>query len=472
MSIPIFGVLVIALGVWCQFGTFERALVTMFALTPLAGVAALDLPALGGASITPANFFILFYLLRIVAMRDGTTRLVAEVGPRRPLFVFLMLIIWILGSAILLPRLFAGMTDVFSLERTLTPTTGTAPLRPTSGNVSQGVYAAGGFAVACVTSAFARQRGGAEAALRAIIVVTGIDMAFAVVDLVANAVHAGFVLDIVHTANYSFLAGDEVGGVKRLTGSFTEASAFAFFSMSLLGLNLSLFVMNLRPRFTGPATILLTIFIVLSTSSAGYAGLGALYGGFFLYAVVMALTRRRKRPIALALMIGGAGFLALAIVVLFVPSVAKVAWNVIDQSLIQKGASDSAYERGLWNAQAIQIFRDTYGLGAGIGSTRVSNYVLVLLSNLGVIGLVLFVILMIWLLTGPLANHPKTLASRIAFAARSAILASLVPPLFVGTIYDLGTMFYLLVGLAASGIGTGREARHPAVARCPRAMSQ
>jgi hypothetical protein len=126
----------------------------------------------------------------------------------------------------------------------------------------------------------------------------------------------------------------------------------------------------------------------------------------------------------------------------------------------------------LWNAQAIQIFRDTYGLGAGIGSTRVSNYVLVLLSNLGVIGLVLFVILMIWLLTGPLANHPKTLASRIAFAARSAILASLVPPLFVGTIYDLGTMFYLLVGLAASGIGTGREARHPAVARCPRAMSQ
>jgi hypothetical protein len=445
----------------------------MFALTPFAGVAALDLPALGGASITPANFFLLFYLLRIVAMRGGAARLGAELGPRRSLFPFLMLIIWILGSAILLPRLFTGMTYVFSLERTLTPATGPSPLHPTSGNISQAVYAAGGFAVACITSALARQRGGAEAALRAIIVVTTINMAFAVVDLVANAVHAGFILDVVHTANYSFLAGDEVGGVKRLTGSFPEASAFAYFSISLLGLNLAFFVMNLKPRITGPATILLTIFIVLSTSSAGYAGLGALYGGFFVYAVVAAITRRRKRPISIALALGGCGIIALAIIILFVPSVAKIAWNVIEESLIQKGASDSAYERGSWNIQAMQIFRDTHWLGAGIGSTRVSNYVLVLLSNLGIIGLVLFVVLILRLVTGRLASHPKTLASKITFAARSAILASLVPPLFVGTVYDLGTMFYLLVGLAASGIASGYEARDAATARLldvPRAM--
>ena len=42
----------------------------------------------------------------------------------------------------------------------------------------------------------------------------------------------------------------------------------------------------------------------------------------------------------------------------------------------------------------------------------------------------------------------------IVWAARIGILVTLIPSLLVGTVYDLGTMFYILVGVAASGAAT------------------
>ena len=393
MQPTLFGALVAILGIWCQFGGFRRTVVAMMGLTVFGAVAALDLPALGGASVTPANFFLLFFLLRLVSMRAGATSLVAEIAPRRPLFVFLLLIIWIVGSAFLLPRLFDGATDVFSLSRSLDNDGGTTPLHATSGNLSQAVYAIGGFMVACGMSAFARRPGGSKAVLSGLVLITSLDIGFAILDVITSATHTGFILDAIHTASYAFLTDDELGGLKRISGSFSEASAFATFSLTMLGVNFALFVQKVRPRFTGPASLMLTAFIALSTSSAGYAGLGVFYALFFGYALVVGLLFRRRRVIAIAFGTICAGLFAVSFVFLLVPSVAKIATTVITQSLLAKGASDSAIERGSWNAQALQVFQDTHWLGAGIGSTRVSNYALVLLSNLGAIGFCLFVLL-------------------------------------------------------------------------------
>ncbi len=452
----IFGALVAVLGVACQFGPYRWTLVAMFGLVVFGATSALDLPALGGASVTPANFFLMFFLLRLVSMRDGLSALVAEVEPRRPLFLFLLLVVWIVGSSMLLPRLFAGATNVFSLARTLDTDNGTVPLQPTSGNISQSVYALGGFFAACATAAFARRKGGLRAALSALMLATSLDLFFAFLDVVTGATHTSFLLDPIHTASYTLLTDDELGGLKRIAGSFTEASGFASFSLTLLGFNFSLFVAGIRSRFTGPASALLTGFIILSTSSAGYVGLAVFYALFTLYALLTAVLARRRRAIVIAAGGLGVAVLLVSIIILFIPAVADVAQSVINDSLLSKSTSDSAVERGSWNATAWQVFQDTHWLGAGIGSTRGSNYVLVLLSNLGAIGFVLFVMLVLRVTLGRLAPALSGEDRGIVWAARIALLTSLIPSVLVGTVYDLGTLFYGLIGIAAAGAALRR----------------
>ena len=449
MQPTLFGALVALLGIWCQFGSYRRTVVTMVGLTVFGAASALDLPALGGSSITPANFFLLFVLLRLVSMRGGGEALIAEVAPRRTLFPFLLLVIWIFGSAFLLPRLFDGAVDVFSLSRS-DDSDGTSPLHPTSGNLSQAVYAVGGFLVACATCAFARKPGGSRTLLAALMLATSLDIGFALLDVVTAATHTGFILDPIHTASYAFLTDDELGGLKRISGSFSEASGFASYSLTLLAVNFSLFVAGVRPRFTGAASLMLAGFIVLSTSSAGYAGLAALFGAFLVYAAI-GLVRGRRRVVTIAAATVGAGILGVSLVVLFLPSVASVAEAVIGESLLNKAATDSAIERGSWNAQAMQVFVDTHWLGAGIGSTRGSNYALVLLSNLGAIGFSLFVLMLLRVTASRMAEALRDEERAVVWAARIGLLTTLVPSLLVGTVYDLGTLFYVLVGVAASG---------------------
>ena len=452
MQPTIFGGLVIALGIWCQSAGFGRTVVAMFALVVFGAAAAVNLPALGGASITPANLFLVFYLLRLVSMRDGAGLLLAEVAPRRPLFLFLLLVLWTFGSAFLLPRLFDGAISVFSLSRALSNEGDLTPLHPTSGNLSQAVYAAGGFLAACATAAYARRPGSAAAIISGLVLVTSLHIGFAILDLLTSATHTGFILDVVHTASYAFLTDDELGGLKRISGSFSEASAFAMFSLTLLAVNFTLFVANVRPRFTAAASLLLTGFVALATSSAGYVGLGAFYVAFLVYAAGDALVLRRKRAAMIALGLIGGAVLLVSSIVLFAPSVATVAQAVINDSLLNKATSESGLERGSWNTQAWEIFMGTYGLGAGIGATRASNYALVLLSNLGLIGALLFLALMVRLTASRLAAPNLTREDRaVVWAARAGMLTVLVPNLLVGTVYDLGTLFYCLAGVAAAG---------------------
>ncbi len=456
MQPTIFGALVIALGIWCQFGGYARTVVAMFALVVFGATSALDLPALGGASVTPANLFLVFYLLRLASMRGGAGLLLAEIGPRRPLFAFLLLVLWIFGSAFLLPRFFNGAIDVFSLSRSADNTGDLTPLHPTSGNLSQAVYALGGFLAACATAAYARKPGSATAILAALGVVTSLHLGFAVLDLVTSATHTGFILDVIHTASYAFLTDDELGGLKRISGSFSEASGFATFSLTLLAVNFTLFVGNIRPVATGTASLLLTAFIALATSSTGYVGLAVFYGCFFAYAVADALLLRRKRAVAIAGLSLAVGGLLVCLVIMFVPVVATVAGTVINDSLLTKGATDSAIERGAWNSQAWQIFLDTHGLGAGIGATRGSNYALVLLSNLGLIGFLLFALLLLRMTASRLAPELARADRAIIWAARIGMLTTLVPNLLAGTVYDLGTLFYCLAGIAAAGAAPSR----------------
>jgi hypothetical protein len=446
------GLVIILLGCWCLLGGHARILIVAVALTTLEAADAADLPALGGASITPVRLFLLFIILKLIRSKDGVTLLFAELSSRRVLFIYLLLLMWVLASALFLPRLFNGMTLVYSLQRYAVDTgLIPVPLVPSSGNITQAVYATGSFVLSVGVAAIVRQNEGFSAILSGLLLVTGLDIGFAIADLVTSATNTGFLLNFVHTANYALLTADEAGGLKRIAGSFTEASSFASFSLVLLAVNLSLFLLHVRPRLTGSYALALLVLLLLSTSTTAYVGVAvfaAVFVGYVLYALI------RHADAGPLFILGCAlGFLAVGIAILTftAPSLLSAAWDLIDTSVFKKSTSESAEERGMLNQQALRIFFDTYGIGAGIGATRTSNYVLLLASNLGVIGLVLFGCLMMALVIVPLRRELTALDRKVVTAARVGMVAALVPALLISTIFDLGPLFYILVGVIAAG---------------------
>ena len=451
------GLIVIVLGIWCQFGDYRRILISVMVLTPFEASDAADLVALGGSSVTPAKLFLAFFVLRLASMRDGLGALVAELSPRRVLFIYLVLLIWVVGSAVLLPRLFEEMTEVFSLTRSDIDI-GAIPLKPSSGNITQAVYAIGSFVIALGVCVLARKQGAYATILTGFLLVTGLDIFMAVADLVTSATHTEFLMDAIHTGNYTFLTSDESGGLKRISGSFSEASAFATFSLELLAINVSLFLSRVRPWLTGGYSLVLAVLLFLSTSSTAYVGLAVLGAAFGVAAVWSFVAHGSARPLKILALSAGVGVFVGCLAFLVVPSLMMAIWNLLDVSLFQKGQTESALERGELNTQATKIFFDTYGLGAGVGSTRASNFVLVLASNLGIIGLGLFAILMLALAFLRLRPDLTADDAKIVRAARVGMLAALVPATLIGTIFDLGPLFYILVGVIASSAAKGPAA--------------
>lgn len=461
------GLIVIVLGVWCQFGDYRRILLSVMVLTLFEASNAADLVALGGSSVTPAKLFLVFFVLRLVSMHDGFNALIAELSPRRVMFLYLVLLIWVVGSAALLPRLFEEMTQVYSLARSDIEI-GAIPLHPSSGNITQAVYAIGSFVIALGVCMLARKEGAYATILTGFMVITGLDIFLALADLATSATHTEFLMDAIHTGAYTFLTSDESGGLKRISGSFSEASAFATFSLELLAINFSLFLSRVRPRLTAGYSLVLAVLLFLSTSSTAYVGLAVLGAAFAVSAVWALLAHGSARPLKVLAASAAVGLFVGCLAFLVVPSLTLAIWDLLDVSLFQKGQTDSAIERGELNTQAAKIFFDTYGLGAGVGSTRASNFVLVLASNLGVIGLALFAVLMLALAF--LRPRPDLGAAdaKIVRAARVGMLASLVPATLIGTIFDLGPLFYILVGIVASSAEKRRDA---AVAKVPDKVS-
>ena len=125
------------------------------------GSAAILLPALGGSSIPPIQFAILFVYLRILAPRGGFLHAVPEAISANRLMLFYTL--YGIAAAMLAPRLFAGMIDVapmrFEEARSLFDT---VPLAPTSQNITASTYLIGSLLIGLAAYIVCRQRGGAN----------------------------------------------------------------------------------------------------------------------------------------------------------------------------------------------------------------------------------------------------------------------------------------------------------------------
>jgi transposase len=127
------------------------------------------------------------------------------------------------------------------------------------------------------------------------------------------------------------------------------------------------------------------------------------------------------------------------------------AARLIETTLLEKADSASGIERLYWNQKSWMAFLDTHGLGVGLGSSRASSTFVAILSQLGVVGAVLFGLVFIDVARRPVRRPPEPADAELAAlceALRSAGVAMIVSGALQSGGADPGILFYItLAGL-------------------------
>jgi hypothetical protein len=190
--------------------------------------------------------------------------------------------------------------------------------------------------------------------------------------------------------------------LNRIGLPFSEPSyASAYMSAMFLG-TLAMTFLGRRWWWWAPAALLCAAGLINTLGSTGLAAAGVAAGLLVLWVVLPALrpsaTRiRRCRAAALcglcvvALVWGIVAYRGSAIQ----PHVDSMVKSlIIDKALGRERASPRAET----NLRALEITKETYGLGVGMGSQRSSSYFASLLANTGVLGFSLFIGMLVTLL--------------------------------------------------------------------------
>ena len=460
MQIEVIGAVAVLCGLIGLLAGQRVAIPVFVVSTLLSAAAAFILPSLGGANIQPAHLLLGFLALAAVVSRGALRRAGAALVFPAPGFWLLLTAAYATLSALFLPRILAGSTYVYAIARTeLGPGIVSTPLGPTSGNITQSIYFLGDVICFLLFYEAASRADGLKIAVDAVIAATAINLCFAAIDLGSYWAGLGDALAFLRNANYRMLDDTVVLGLKRIVGSFPEASTFAYFTSGFFAFCTSLCLDGIRWRLTAPLALFSLLVLTFSTSSTGYAATS----GFIALLFVTGLARVFAGPVRKATLITVAVlplFVGLGLTALRLDApLWRTASDVVDATIFDKMSSSSGVEREKWSDQALVNFVDTHGLGAGAGSVRASSFPVAVLGNIGAFGALTYGIFLLQLFV-PRRNqwrHPFPLACQRA--ARWACLAQLIGASVAGSFIDLGLPFFVFAGLACAGPEPVRVAR-------------
>jgi hypothetical protein len=265
-------------------------------------------------------------------------------------------------------------------------------------------------------------------------------------------------ISFLHTATYTNLTDVEFSGLPRVTGTYPEASFFAVFSAGHIALCFTLWRAKPREWQWGLLFFLLVSLVVLSTSSAGFAFLG-IAGGWFGF-ILLRETAAGEFPRPTLIILGGAavGFAAMMALLLLNEAILRAVADFFDTLLFSKLGSESGVERSSWNAQALENFLDTAGLGIGLGSARSSSWALSLLAQTGVFGTVLFTSFLLFLVrpwSGRRDQVARPVENRaILVGFRAYVIAAPVAASISWALVDLGLTFHIAAAIAVCARST------------------
>ena len=425
----------------------SRVLYLQMVFCLFGAAAAIALPALGGATITPAVLFLPFLLARALGER-GPGECLRQVSFPGAGFWLLLLVVWGVLSAYFLPRMFAGQVQVLAIHRDAMDSSPTLrPLYPVSGNLTQSGYALGALCAFVAMRALLLRKGRLDDFRDAVLLLAGLNCLAGLVNLAEFHLGLPSVLEYVRTGGYAIVENYELAGLMRVSGTFSEASAFSGFTLPLLAFSATLWLNKVRAAYSGTLALILLLLLLFSTSTTAYVGLTT-----YLFCVTVVLVWRGlvhgKVPRMDPLIYGGTlGLMAISSVILYDPGVVTRVAEFFEVTVVNKLQSSSGIERSSWSEQAWTNFLDTYGAGVGLGSARASSFPLVLLSNVGAFGTLLFLVFLsrVFLRLGPNRALPTAAVPR---AARQAVLAALISASVSAAVFDLGVAFYALAAAA------------------------
>jgi hypothetical protein len=450
MSFEWIGAATFAAGILCLLHGRRLAIFVFLVSTLFGAAAASVLTALGSANLPPSHL-LLGFLMLIAARGVHFQHVMDAFAPSRAGIWLLLTLCYAFIVVLFMPRIMAGATDVFSITRSDSGAAGLVltPLAPSGGNLTQTAYFIGDVACYGIFCAFARDRAGKRWIADALLLCGCVNILFAALDYLTFFTQTGDYLAFMRNATYRIFDTAEVVGLKRLIGSFPEASAFASMTLTLFAFCVTLWLNGYRPALAGPVALVLLVALVLSTSTTAYVSL-TIYLAIVFAGSMWRVLKGQASRIRVRALIATPLLACLAIGAISLDgTLTNAIDDLLNQLVFQKGTTDSAIERGSWNSQALINFLDSHGIGLGVGSVRASSFAVASLATIGVLGTLSYGLFFLRCLAAPREElDPESRAIREA--AASACLSLFISGTLAGTTIDLGLMFFACAGLAAA----------------------
>jgi hypothetical protein len=409
--------------------------------------------SLGGVTV-PGYVAPAGVLLLVTATKRHFWCDLAGVIENQPLVTLVLAItVYAVATAFIFPRLFAGETGVFVPIGYMTPN---VPLGPVPGNINRCAYL---ILSVLVFVAFCMLFGQGRVAevRRGFLAFAAINAALGLTDVVGKLAGLGDILDPIRTAAYVMMTNDEVNGFFRIAGAFPEASSYAC-AAALPSLAFAYVDWrHTHSRFSMMLAVVMLGLLFFSTSSSAYAGLGVLLIAYIISVVLSILRGRLPIHHIVVLASGWIAITVLLVMYLLDEHFLDPILQMLLDATFNKGYSESAIERGRWNAQSLQNFIDTFGLGVGLGSTRSSSWPISVIAQLGVVGCVGFMILVL-ALAKSLLRPQRSEIGALAASASAAAFGWIDGSSFGGAEADPSIIFFVALAAVSASVARAKQA--------------
>lgn len=441
------GLVVLAAGLASLLMGRTAPMVLVILCSGLGAAAAL---LVGAANIQPAHVVLLLAVAAMAARPEGAAFFIRAMTRSWPTLWLTFLVLYGVVTGYFMPRLLAGASEIIPLgSSAFDDTGGTVPLGPVSSNFTQAVYMAANLLCFVATLHVASTEKGYRSLALGVLGLAAFNAALAVADVATYWTGTQALLDGIRNARYTLHHEEQIAGLKRIVGGMPEASAFARFTLGLMGFSAMLWISGLWTRVSGLLAIASFALVLLSTSTTGMVGLIPVTGVLYAVALSRALQARSTRGGAVFLLALPAAAAALAAVLMASEDLRTVILDYLDLLVFSKASSNSGIERTAFNTIALHNFVDSYGLGVGLGTVRTSSLPVALLSHVGVPG-TLFYLAFLVAVAWPGRRAVAPAQQGVRAAALMACFALICGDLVAAPNIEQGLIFYVLAGLAAA----------------------
>ena len=339
VSVDLIGVLTVVAGfVSLLLGT--RAVFTTFILANLLGSAAAF--QTGSITIQPPHLLLAFVALSALGDRPLLTSSISALRFPKAGYWLTCLAVYGVLTAVFIPRIFAGTTLIIPLGASEYGDTGSpVPLGPVSSNFTQSVYIMADLLCFLLVVGFSSTKEGFNASVFALSLFAAGNVLFALLDVATFQTGTQYILSFIRNAQYTLHNEEEVNGMKRIVGSFTEASAFARMSLGAFAFTGSLWLSGRRPVLTGALAMITFCLIILSTSSSGLAGTPLVLALLYVTAIMRNGVRPDQPYESAAIMSAPLLTGAVIAAVLLDDKTSRIVSDHFDLLLLSKSDSDS-----------------------------------------------------------------------------------------------------------------------------------